>query len=321
MSTENSSFSKINPFFQFAWDSTSLGELKTCPYKYYLKNIEGFRTKAESHHLTFGLAYHACLEHYDKLRAQGVPHEEAVLDTTHLALKSSGTYVVSEEGGKPKWVPWQTDISQKSRKVFVRTIIWYLDKFGENDPAQTMILDNGQPAVELSFRFEPGWKSSYEDIILCGHLDRVVTFQDQKWILDRKTTKSTISSNFFDQWSPENQMSLYSVAGKVIFGSPAAGVIIDGVQLAVGFSRFVRGFANRTPAQLEEWMDDTRVWISLAERFAETKHWPMNDKACSMYGGCVFRNICSKDPAVRQVFLESNFIREQWDPLKVRTGV
>jgi hypothetical protein len=47
----------------------------------------------------------------------------------------------------------------------------------------------------------------------------------------------------------------------------------------------------------------------------------MNDTACDHYGGCVFREICSKDPRVQQMYLESNFKKEPWDPLKVRGDI
>jgi hypothetical protein len=35
----------------------------------------------------------------------------------------------------------------------------------------------------------------------------------------------------------------------------------------------------------------------------------MNDAACMMYGGCPFRDVCGKDPSVRQEFLETLFDR------------
>jgi len=98
----------------------------------------------------------------------------------------------------------------------------------------------------------------------------------------------------------------------------AKGVIIDAVQIAVGFSRYERGFTYRTPEQLKEWQQDTLLHIRAAERYAEAEYWPMNDKACNNYGGCVFRGICSKDPSVRPAFLESNFVSRPWNPLQPR---
>ena len=45
----------------------------------------------------------------------------------------------------------------------------------------------------------------------------------------------------------------------------------------------------------------------------------MNDTACDKYGGCKFRDICSKSPNVREKFIKADF-KEQpiWNPLRTR---
>jgi hypothetical protein len=90
------------------------------------------------------------------------------------------------------------------------------------------------------------------------------------------------------------------------------------VQVAVGFSRFSRGFTYRSLAQLDEWLADTRYWLDLAVQYAKAGYWPQNDKSCHHFGGCPFRRVCSKSPEVRPVFLESDFRREPWNPLQIR---
>ena len=57
---------------QYAWDSTSLGLLKTCPRKYQYEMIEGWGTRDESIHLRFGIEYHTALQDYAISRAKGV---------------------------------------------------------------------------------------------------------------------------------------------------------------------------------------------------------------------------------------------------------
>jgi len=100
--------------------------------------------------------------------------------------------------------------------------------------------------------------------------------------------------------------------------TPVRGVIIDAAQIAVGFSRFSRGFTFRTEAQIEEWLTNTKEWLARAEDYAVAGFWPMNDKACHHYGGCVFRKVCSKSPEVRHKFLETDFVKKQWNPLEPR---
>lgn len=306
----NSSFSRTVPGLQIAWDSTSLGLLKSCPWKYYLAMIEGWESKRRATPLTFGIWFHEAAEEYHKLRAQEIDHDEAVLQVVKSALLKSGER--DEEGS---WIPWTSDDNRRSRYTLVRSVVWYLDTYVD-DPVRTVIRDNGKPAVELSFRLPINLSSpDGTDYMLCGHIDRVGDLDGQLYVTDYKTSGTTLSSHFFSKFSPGNQMSLYTFAGNVIFGRPLSGVIIDGIQCAVGFNRYARGFAQRTPNQIEEWLDDTMMWIRMAEVYAKAQEWPMNDTSCSMYGGCTFQGVCGSDPSVRQAHLDSDFTRRVWDPL------
>lgn len=297
---------------QFAWDSTSLSWLKTCPRLYQYSMLEGWRAKRDSVHLRWGQLYHKALEDFDRLRVQGSTHDVALESIVWATLKATW---------EPEGRPWATDHPTKTRENLIRSIIWYTEAF-VGDPAQTVILANGKPAVELSFKMELEWPANghlgTQPYLLCGHIDRLVTFTGGQYVMDRKTTGSAIGTSYFDQYDPDNQMSLYSLAAQVIYKTPVRGVIIDAVQVLAGGSVFARGFTYRTSAQLGEWLADLRTWLYLAEGFARGGHWPMNDRSCHHYGGCVFRGVCSKSPEVRHRFLASDFRREPWNPLTPR---
>lgn len=308
-----SPFSKSNPHLQVAWDSTCLGLLKTCPRKYYYKMIENWSKAGESLHLDFGIYYHSALEEFDHAKASGAGHEEACHAAVHKALIISKDFV-----GTKNPDAWPTKGNVKSRETLVRAIVWYLEHF-RDDPAKTVILDNGQPAVELSFRMElPIQNMHGENIMLSGHLDRLVEMGDQIYVLDRKTTAATLGSHYYTQYSPNNQMSLYTLASQVVLPRAAAGVIIDAAQLAVGFARFHRGIVTRTQAQLDEWLTDFESWMRTVEKFADTGNWPMNDTACGNYGGCEFQPVCKMDASVRPLVLKNDFIKKVWNPLESR---
>ena len=310
----NSSFSTINTNLQLAWDSTSLGALKECPRKYQLSIIEGWVPRRESVHLTFGLHYHAALERYDHARAEGASHDEATIKALRYALEVTWNRELSR--------PWLSDDPNKNRWTLVRTIAWYLDQF-ESDPLKTVVLKNGKPAVELSFRLELDYKSKLTDekFILCGHLDRVVEFNEQIYVADRKTSKNTIGTDFFDKYSPDNQFSVYTLAMQIIYSLPTAGLIVDAAQVAVTFSRFQRGFVPRHQAQLDEWYRDLGFWLTAAQLHAQAGYWPLNDKSCNNWGGCPYRGICSKAPSVREEWLKADFHKRTWDPLQVRGDI
>lgn len=314
---------------QYAWDSTSLGLLKTCPRLYQYIMIDGWGTKDESIHLYFGREYHSTLEEYDRLKVAGASHKEAMIEALRQLLIRTKDFAPDEDTRAGKY---------KNRRMLVGLVIDYLDKY-ERDPAQTFILESGKPAVELSFRFELDWGPkgakpekdiphgfpafSGQPYLLSGHLDRVVSFQDHLFVMDRKTSLTTLGDYYFDQYEPNNQMSLYTLASQIVIQSPIKGVIIDAAQILLDKpNRFVRGFTYRTPDQLDEWVHDLRYWFSLAEGFAENDYWPMNDTACDKYGGCRFRDVCRKSPQVREKLLAGKFTKleedEKWNPLKPR---
>ena len=298
---------------QYAWDSTSLGYLKTCPRLYKYIMIDGWGDTDESIHLRFGIEYHQALQEYDIAKAEGASHDEA----TRLAIKDLHDRTWN----------WEVDTDTRAGKYknklsITRTVIDYLDHF-KDDPAETVILADGTPAVELSFRFELDWGPiPAQPYMLSGHLDRVVSFNDTIFVMDRKTTTTTPGQYFFNQFEPSNQMTLYTLASQVVMNAPIKGVIIDAAQILVDSSRFVRGFTYRTHDQLEEWTNDLQYWFSIAETFAREDYWPMNDTACDKFGGCRFRDICSKSPQVRDSFLKSRFNKleedQKWNPLRAR---
>lgn len=314
-----SQFSVQIPGLQLAWDSTSLGLLKECPRKYYYSIIEMWRSKSEALPLTWGIMYHSCLETYDRVRAKGATHEEGVHAAVQRAFKMSAKYeeVVDAQGNKEKiFKPWKdTGDNRRTLPSLVRSVVWYYEQF-KDDPAETVLLADGSPAVELNFKMQLGITApDGSDYVFCGHMDRMVTFQRDLWVKDRKTTTGALNEDYFEKYNPENQMSGYTVAAQVCFDIPAKGVIIDAVQTAVNFSRFKRGFTFRTKGQNEEWISDTAMWLELAEKFADQGYWPKNEKSCHNYGGCKFINICNKDPKVRKMFLDQSFEKVDWNPL------
>jgi PD-(D/E)XK nuclease superfamily len=290
---------------QFAWDSTSLGWLKTCPRLYQYNMIEGWRSKEESVHLRFGIEVHQAIEDYERCRATGISHEDSVHAVVHELLLRTAD--------------WGPENTYKNRPNLVRTVIWYLDNYS-NDPAVTYIREDGKPAVEVSFRFELEWgPDESQPYLLCGHLDRIVNFAGDLYVMDHKTTTTTPGAYYFNQFEPNNQMTLYTLASQVVMHAPIKGVILDVIQVGVEFSRFTRGFTFRTPDIIDDWLLDLRHYLELAVGYAKAGYWPMNDTACDKFGGCRFREVCSKSPQVREQFLKSGFERgERWNPLKTR---
>lgn len=288
---------------QFAWSSTGLGLLKTCPRLYQYTVVDGWGSRDESIHLRFGIEYHAALHDYAIARAGGIDHESAIRDCVRLLHSRVWDWNPDRNTRAGKY---------KNRETIVGIVIDYLDHFID-DPAETFILDDGTPAVELPFRFELDFGPQVGDAfgqpyLLCGHLDRIVNFADARYVMDRKTSISTLSGYYFNQFSPSNQMTLYTLAGKIMLNAPIKGVIIDAAQAMLEKpNNFQRGFTYRTDDQLDEWVHDLKYWLHSAETYATNNYWPQNDTACDKFGGCKFREVCSHSPQVREAYLKASF--------------
>lgn len=302
------------PTLQWAWDSTCLKTLDECPRKYYYTHILQYQG-GSSIHLDFGHELHSVLEHFDHDLFKGIDREEAIRAGTVRALAWDDLKHVSHP-----------DYGLKNRHTLARTFIWYTDHFNP-DPAETVALENGEPAVELSFQTPPIAESHIApgtEYILTGHLDRLVNWQENYWVHDRKTTKSSLQGKygekFKQQWSPDIQMTLYTLATKIVLDKPAAGVIVDAVQLQANSSDFLRFPVRRTDEDLDEFLEDTAVMLAENERYVEENRWPGRPSSCDRFGGCPFRPVCQQPASRRHAALEQHYRRREkpWNPLEPR---
>lgn len=307
----NGSFSTQLPGLQLVVDQTSLGLFKECPRKYFYRMICGWTPRTASIHLSFGTWFHKACETYERAKALGAPHD--------VALRAAVRYALGATWDRSLGKPWNSDHKDKHRLSLIRTIVWYLDTWGENEGAKAIILANGKPAVELTFLYCPRDPETGDELIsltgepihFAGHLDSIVELQEAKFISDRKTTSRRLGPGYFAAYTPDNQFSMYTHAGKFAFLTDVAGVICDAIQVSNAYSRFERQIIYRTEDQLREWFADTKFWLQLMGRMAETNRWPQNDKSCY---NCPFRPVCARTPAAREKWLEADYVRETWDP-------
>lgn len=311
----NTSFSSQFPGLQLAIDSTSLGEFKTCPRKYYYSIILGLQPKETSVHLTFGLLMHSSVERYHHHKAAGLSHDDAVSMAIGWMLKETWNSALKR--------PSLQGDTYKNRLTLLRTLVWYFDQYGDNDTLETVVLANGKPAVELSFSFDSGYRTRLtgEMVQFCGHLDRLAKLNGEVYIPDLKTTKSELSPYFWQQFNPNNQFGMYTLAGAVVYNQPVKGLIVDGAQVLVNSSRFARHMVAMDESRIAEWHRDA-IWnVRLMEGCAEQAYWPQNDKSCGNYGGCPFLGICARPTHSRDAWLKSEFKPRVWDPLMRRGDI
>lgn len=318
---DNPSFQDGNQIF---WDSTSLDLAKTCAQKYNLTMRWGFKKKVESVDLIWGLLLHKGLEVFARCQAEKRSFTHSLNEALLFVIEEAG------EREKKKWLPQERFLqstspedNKKNLYTLLRALIWYFNDH-KNDALKTVILQDGKPAVELSFRFNlPAKTASGITYVQCGHIDRLGTLGTQTFIVDAKSTKGTIGTDFFSKYHLSNQMSCYDVAGSVVWFEDLDGVIIDAVQVAVNFSRFDRGMTKRSEFRREQWIRDAVHKIKeieqLVESYGDSLEWPMNDTACNYYGGCPMKDACAAvSLSARKQILRTDFKQDIWNPSKSR---
>lgn len=301
---------------RFAWDATALDKM-VCPRKYQLWN-QGWQARGAPLAREFGSAVHECLALHDRCLAKGLSPDHAkahaMSETARLAVELGSKLPRPSEGAPSRE-------KARSKENLLRTVIWYADHW-HNDPAKVACDPEGKPLVECAFRLPLGFETpcGEHEYLLCGYFDGIVEMVGGLWVRERKTTGSTISQHYFDGFSPDTQISTYCLASRVVVpDQPVKGVLLDAIQIAVNFTRFARGLVIRTTEQIDEWAQNVRYWIKVAEWCFLTfgdKPWPMNEAACHLYGGCPYRKVCSKSPSTREQFLQADYVREDpWNPL------
>ena len=313
-----------NPRLQIAWDATSLRSLMKCPANYEMEILQGRKNGNEA--MRFGLVYHAAKEILDDALASGLDIDDALVSAILYA------WTETEKWGDDD-IPC-TD-NARTRYTLVRGLVWSLEALG-TDILTPFEFPDGTLGIELSWRVplpieyniplgyrEPCWPGkepeTHSSYLLCGHFDGLVNFQGDVYVLERKTTKQTLKSFFFKNYSPDVQISTYALAADLMYQTlDVRGVIVEVMQTAVGFSRYLRQPIKRTPEQRSEFLEDVIHYIKKAEEYAESGVYPKNEAVCGLYGGCAYRKICSLSPSVRQDFLESGFKVDKWNPLVIR---
>jgi hypothetical protein len=317
---------------QYAWDSTSLSVMLECPQRYKLKIIEGWRSTSPNTAiaLAFGILVHTGVEEFHRAKANGHGHQDAVEYALQQVMtkRNFDSHVTlyaqlpTHEDIEEQKAEDDEDNGVSLRNSKVRTryhlwraLVWYFEQY-RNDPMPVVTLSDGRPAVEYSFRVGVGRTlSDGTELLLAGHLDKLVNFNGQNFVSDVKTTKS-ITRQYFAMFDLSHQMTGYTLGGKLAFTHPVAGVVIDALALQVGGVQFARAFTYRTESQLQEYIYLLSYVGEQAERFYEHDYYPLNTAACLF---CEFKDVCRQPPQLRHGYLNHLFERkEAWNPLKSR---
>jgi hypothetical protein len=144
-------------------------------------------------------------------------------------------------------------------------------------------------------------------------LDGGIQFNDLVYTLEHKTT-SQLSSYYFHQFKPNNQITGYIWGLQQLTGRQVGGALINAIGIyKASATRFERHITSRAPAEIDEWKRNVKSVCDEIKFHERNGYWPMRTQSCTMYGLCEYHGVCSMHPNDRERMLDQNYVKHPWD--------
>lgn len=285
---------------QLRWSHSDSKLFRKCPRAYKWAVLDGWQRRPGAVggiRMDFGKIFHRCMEEFDRAIWAGKSRDEALYRA----------FVIADTFG-----PTLDDVldakSQLSYDALQRAIVWYEEDF-RIDPLRTLSLKdengNNAPALEVAFEIEiPGTGYSWK-----GIADRIAEDDEGIWVIDRKTTISTLTPTYFAQYDLDGQVDSYLWGFGEYLGVPLAGFLVEATQVGATLSRTTRYPVYRRGSQLNEWLENQKQWFRQAERYRAAGIWPYNDLDCRT---CMFKDICSRPSEMHAGMLDVDFEKKTY---------
>ena len=295
------------PPFPDRFDSTILSTLDSCERKWFYEYLHHLSASATSPDLHAGGAFAKGIEavRHD-LWVNKAPLDDALVTGANAFTAFWGDYEPPEN----------------HPKTYVNTLGALMDYFREyppeHDPVTPYVNADGTPAIEFSFAIPMDIKhpDSGDPIIYCGRFDLLGYYGDNDlYIIDEKTTKS-LGARWVDQWDMRGQFMGYCFAAQT-YGFPAAHACVRGISILKTKYGHLQALIFFPQWQIERWWQQAhrKVRRALDAWRAYDFDYSYAD-ACSSYGGCQYKSLCTSAPDKIDNWL-GEFKYRKWDPLAV----
>lgn len=321
---------------ELAIDNSSIEAQTTCDRSAEYKLVHS-RIGDSSYALTYGGAWHKCLEDFYTARMNGT--EFSLSETLARAEK---IFVANP----PPLGAWRT--YDKLCGAFSR----YVERFSKEDnfkvikceqafshplmrvpinaPLQypkELLFDNPEEIDDALISMNGDIGLDVIHVSWTGVIDMIVELDGERWLLDHKTTSIEgdqfwknfeLSQQFLGyHWTAEKIMdcSLKGAIANVIYGredaKTPAGIKTQREK------EFLRRFYHYTPEHVAEWEVNMKFIIEDFIHNLLNKRFPMKTAHCvNKYGTCPYHDVCTLTPDTRMTMLySSQFINNVWNPL------
>lgn len=295
-------------------DSTMIACFRSCPQKFFLEFVLGLRPMGVSIDLHAGGCFAAGLEDIYKYLYQNEMHLERAFEYAYPRFMTT-------------WGDF--DIIKDTPKTWDRVWAAIEDYFTtyppQTDHVQPYVFD-GKPAFEFTFGIPlepamgPGgergdrfpFHPSGEPFIYGGRFDGLCHWHGKPMPRDEKTTTS-ISHNWAQSWDLRSQFLGYVWACRQS-GLDVDTVCVRGIGILKTKFHQVEAIKTYDDNRINIWYKQLRRDLWRMCRMYDEGYFDYNfAEACTSYGGCPFRDVCSS-PSPENWF--GNYRVAHWNPLQ-----
>lgn len=300
------------PHFPHVIDNTIRESFRNCARKFYWGHIRQLGPRNPSVHLHAGGAFASGLEHARRaFYGEGKSAREAEAIGAREIIRFYGDFDAPEFGSG----------SLKTVDRMVGALVSYFDAYPlETDYLKPMPMANGLPAVEFTFSIPLpiAHPITGDPLLYGGRFDMLAVKDNTLWVVDEKTT-SQLGASWMGQWDLNSQFTGYCFAARS-YGYPVVGAIIRGISILKNDYGHAQAIIYRPDWQLDRWYEQLiRDVRGMVRAWEEGYYDYALGAACSAYGGCTFKKLCTKQDPER--WIEIDFIPRHWNPLeKVEEG-
>lgn len=279
-------------------NSSSLDLIQTCGRKAMFAIEHGYRKEDEERDaLVFGSATHKALEVFYSVPVE--KRDDNVFVNMVAAFRKNGATLPADGDARSL---------SNGEKI--------LEKYWEtyrNDEWVTYEDQKG-PFVERQLSktistMTVGPKQETVHIQLFGTLDLMLrnTSTGEIVVADHKTTK-TLGQEFFNKAKPNHQFTAYLWLARSLLEVTPERFMVNGIQVAKTKADMIRNFTSRDQGDFEEFTEQLEFSVNEYLHGVNYGHWRMGPlSACTLYGGCQYREACAAPRAQRDFILQSQY--------------
>lgn len=286
------------------FDNSMLASYKSCPRLFYNRYLRSLVPDTTAKALIFGRCWHSAMDIVWKNAGKSLS-KKAIIE------EAFGEFLnVWRESGLPSNPddPLLQEFAPRNPLTAIRMLEAYVSE------RWNMLEQSELLACEFPFEIPLPEGRSY-----VGRMDKVIMFNNQRIILEHKTTtlysiKYGFQSSFVDSFSPNAQVDGYMLAAKKLWEG-RTDVWIDAALVHKTVLAFKFIPVTRSGPLLEEFLNDAMAWIDSLLASKEKNFFQKNTGHCTNYGKCSFFDLCRFFPQLPpETPPMDGFHLEHWDP-------